>query len=220
MLPGMAGNGFFTAGGGGLAASTIFLWRGLDATPVDEVSLATGTLVGNAYVDTTNGWLMCDGTGDWLTFPGGSIDVEAPGDWTFECHVQGGDGGSGLVARSSSGNSRFILYNGPGTYSYYASAFPGEFVVGSSSANGSVRHVAIVRDGNTWRQYIDGVQQDTETWTGAHTTSSDNLYIGADPFNLGARDTTAKLGRVKFSNVCLYPSGTSFASSIPSRFDP
>ncbi len=208
-----------------LAPTTTFLTRFTASPPVDEVSLGTGTLVGNATADTANSRLTTDGTGDWCTFAASSV-FDLAGDFTLEAHTdQAAAQVGGLLGHVDShvtNVGRWVIYcNGDGSFDFYADNIRGIPIVGSAGAqfNGTEKHVAICRESNTWRCYVAGVQkQSTAALSGTIGSTSAVLYIGTDPFSTTARDIAAHIGRVKISNSCLYPGGTTFTP--PARTDP
>ena len=72
-------------------------------------------------------------------------------------------------------------------------------------------HVAFVRDGNTTRQYINGIQNGTGNVTGFTVRTSTgplnvgNLYVGS------TNDVNGYISNFRLVNgTCLYPSGTTF----------
>ena len=70
-------------------------------------------------------------------------------------------------------------------------------------------HIAGVRQGNTFRIYVNGVQEGT-------TTNSGAIHDPTTPFIIGAVTASGSAGlkgymdQVRISNVCRYPDGTSF----------
>ena len=70
-------------------------------------------------------------------------------------------------------------------------------------------HIAGVRQGNTFRIYVNGVQEGT-------TTNSGAIHDPTTPFVIGAVTASGSAGlkgymdQVRISNVCRYPDGTSF----------
>lgn len=201
---------------------TLFLCRMNVSPPIDEVSSATGTLVGNASIDTGNSQLVLDGAGDWLTFSGSAINDEfGGGDFTieFHCDMAAAQVG-GIAGRDPSGNTRWTFYcSGTGNMSFYANAFStGSAVVGANSMlNGSEHHFALVREGSTYRLYRDGVQAASSTWASGPTTGTGTFYIGTDPFSTTGRDMAGRISRFKISNICRYSSGSTFTP--PARTD-
>lgn len=208
---------------------TTFLTRFSSSPPVDEVSSASGTLSGNASCDTTNKRLNLDGTGDRCRFAGGDVNTSVGVGWTIEAHVSvvSGTNNGTIAARSAASTGGWwfaYALNPPGSpvraCEFYAYEWDG-LVLPLLQANNAFpdateRHVAVVRDGTTWRMYVDGVQSSTATWSGAPTNSTLPLDIGM--FDATAdTDLQGTIGRVKVSNFCRYPGGTTFTP--PSRTD-
>ena len=73
-------------------------------------------------------------------------------------------------------------------------------------------HVAGVRDGNTLRLYINGVQENTTSISGSPDTSSAPFAFTALRSN-GDAGLTGYMDEIRVSNNCRYTSGTSFTPS-------
>tara|TARA_B100000287_G_scaffold280183_1_gene264055 strand:- start:952 stop:2220 length:1269 start_codon:yes stop_codon:yes gene_type:complete len=73
-------------------------------------------------------------------------------------------------------------------------------------------HVAGVRDGNTLRLYINGVQENTTSISGSPDTSSAPFAFTALRTN-GDSGLTGYMDEIRVSNSCRYTSGTSFTPS-------
>jgi len=73
-------------------------------------------------------------------------------------------------------------------------------------------HVAGVRDGNTLRLYINGVQEATTSISGSPDTSSAPFAFTALRSN-GDAGLTGYMDEIRVSNNCRYTSGTSFTPS-------
>lgn len=194
-------------------ANTLFLARFRQSPPVNEVGNVAGTLVGGAACDTANAQLVLDGVGDWATWAGGAtFDVTA--NWTAEYLTdQASSEVGGAFARSASGTSRYAFYApGDGHIRFFADAFDVAvpLLAAGIVLNGSEHHIAVCRDGGTWRMYVDGVQVATNAWAGAPANSGDTFFVGTDALLSSSRDIAARLGRVKLSNVARYPAGTPF----------
>lgn len=210
-------------------ANTVFLTRFAAATPTEEVSGVSGSFAGGASCDTANKQLVLDGTGDWATWPSPSSNAAMTGrysvttNWTMEVHTNlAAAQVGGIMSRGATGGSRYALYcSGSGNVAFYADAFStGVPVVDSSAANldGNEHHIAVVRDGGTYRMYFDGVQVDSQAWASAPAnTSLIGLFIGTDEASTTTRDVAGRIARFKLSDVCRYPSGTTFTP--PTRFD-
>lgn len=194
-----------------LASSTLFLCRFGVSPPLDEVSLNTGTLVGNATVNTGNNYVTTDGTGDWVTFPASTVFDLNTTDFTLEVHASVASGQvGGIVGHTAGGLGRWAIFcNGNGTIDIYFDNANGGIPMGNfgaGAANGTMRHFAMVRQGSAWKTYIDGVNKTTANVPGAVGSQSVPMYIGTDPFNTTSRDIAANIGRVKISNTPLWTS--------------
>lgn len=210
-----AGSGVPAAagGGGGLDANTTFLTRFTASPPVDEVSLATGTLAGNATCDTANSRITLDGAGDWCIYTSTSV-FDLPGDFTIELYADCAAAEvGGLAGRKPAGNpGRWVMYcAGDGSLGFYADNISGvPLVFAAGVLDGSNKHIAICRESDTWRLYKAGAQVNSSVTAGSIGSASANLYIGTDPFADTSRDVAGHIGRFKISNTCRYPGGTGF----------
>ena len=70
-------------------------------------------------------------------------------------------------------------------------------------------HIAAVRQGNTFRIYVNGVQEGTTTNSGAIHDPTTPFIIGAVNQG-GSAGIQGHLDQLRISNVCRYPDGTSF----------
>jgi hypothetical protein len=199
------------SGSANVDSNTMFLTRFDTTTPVDLMSGANGTLVGNANCDTTNKKLVLDGVGDYCSFGGGSpFNLGIGGSGTLELHTDlAAAQVGGLVSRSGSGTSRYALYcNGAGNVAFYADGFSaGTPLLNYTFLDGLPHHIAIVRNGsgaNNWSMYVDGILRAQNTWAGAPTASLNPFYIGNDVADLANRDVAGGIWRVKISNSARY----------------
>lgn len=196
-------------------ANTLFLCRFNTATPKNEVGNVNGTLVGNAFCDTAGSQLVCDGTGDWATWAGGStFDVTT--NWTTEFHTNHNDTSlTGTSARSATGNTRYCFnFPGDGRVQFFIEIFDNVIallaVAPASALDGNEHHIAVCRDGGTWYSYFDGVSTDQEITALAPTNSANDFFIGTDALASSSRDIQGRFGRVKLSNIARYPGGIAF----------
>lgn len=207
--------------------TTRFLTRFSSATPFDEISGASGTLSGNANCDTTNMRLNLDGTDDYCTFTGSAVNTDMGAGWTVEAHANVVNGtADGLICgrEGLSAGGWFLWYSldPPGSaikacqfYSYEWDGSVAPLLTATNVFSSNVeRIIAVVRDGGVWRMYVDGVQAASASWSGAPANSTLPFRIGKDFLGAG-RDMQGTVGRVKVSNVCLYPNGTTYTP--PSR---
>lgn len=201
------------AAGGGGGSSTLFLCRFGASPPVDEITSNTGTLVGNATVNIANNYLTTDGTGDWVTFPASADYNLNTTDFTLEVHASIASGQFGGIVCHRTGTtagSWALFCNGDGTIDVYFDAINGGSPVGNfagGAANGTMRQYVVVRQGNTWKTFLAGVQKTSQSISGSVGAGTGDLYVGTDPFNATARDIAANIGRVKISNTALWTSG-------------
>jgi len=167
-----------------------------------------------------------DGTGDYLSVADNAAFTLGSGNFTIECFVYTGVTGSQIYLAgqtASSGlntSSSFSLQKTSGN-KLLAYVFSGATDYGAtSSADLPVNqwvHIAFVRDGNTTRLYINGVQDGTANVTGVTINdSSSQLAVGRNgefatgPWNGYVSNFRFVVG------TCLYPNGTTFTpSTVP-----
>lgn len=147
-----------------------------DMTIVDSSPLANTVSIGgaariapNEKVFGTHGYVNHNGTnatGNFfsVTISGGNGNLT--GDFTIELFVR--DGGNNCIFYSS---TMGYLYNG--AYQGYGGANLG---IPTSHNTGQWRHLAVVRSGSTLASYLDGVRQNTLTYSS--TISVGTLYFG------------------------------------------
>lgn len=144
---------------------------------------STATVGGSAYFD---------GTGDYLAFPNSALFSFASSSFTIECwiNVSSTSNYSIYVNSDSSNNLGVTFYVGSGTVYTYVTAPAGNIVYGmtgpaSSVAIGVWTHVAFVRNGSTFTNYVNGVAGTSVTNANAMPSSQANCYIGTS-FNASA----------------------------------
>lgn len=193
-------------------ANTLVLIRYGVSPPLEEISGGSLTLSGNATVDTTNHWMTCDGTGDWASASNTNGLNPPAGDFTMEMHMKvpaAQSGGS--VARRAGINpgSWAWFHNGNGTIDIYFDNISGSPLLNfaAGAADDTMKHYALVRSGNTWTTYINGVQKGTTTNSGTVGNALATFSIATDTFNSTARDISGNFGRFKISNVARWTSG-------------
>ena len=175
-----------------------------------------------------------DGTDDYLEIDDHSDFDLGTNDWTLECFVRPfrstAQVWQSLVMHADNGASyagsqwwwaNNISTNGLSYISCYIynSAGNAYKVVTSGPtghmAEGRWAHVAVVRDSDTMRLYVDGVQKDTEDVTGWTMNScSEPVRIGSD--GGGNYDMDGAISNVRIVNgTCLYTQGSS-GFTVPS----
>lgn len=168
------------------------------STIVTDSSLAAhgnGSCFGQAQISSPNGKF---GTGA-LSFPGNNyVTFPHSADWEFstgdftvdwwEYRIAGGSGGNSSFAREvasalppwifgySSAGNRQIYISSDGVNWNIATGATCHF---GSYSNGVWDHLAIVRNGTTFRAFKNGVQQ--TTWTSAAA-----IFANANPLSIGA----------------------------------
>ena len=86
-----------------------------------------------------------------------------------------------------------------------------------SSAVGSWVHVALVRQGTTYRMYIDGTQETSGTGS-ATDFAQHNFAVGDAMVNGGGVAQNSYIDDFRLSNTAVYPDGTTF--TVPSAAHP
>jgi hypothetical protein len=203
---------WFGASGGTPDANTLYLIRYNVSPPTEEITNTPLTLAGNASVDTTNHWMTCDGTGDWATLSS-TTGLNVPsGNFTIEQHmkVPAAQSGGSIARRAGiNAGSWAWFHNGNGTIDIYFDNISGSPLLNfaAGAADDTMKHYALVRSGNTWTTYINGVQKGTTTNSGTVGTALATFSIATDAFNSTARDISGNFGRMKISNVARWTSG-------------
>ena len=193
-------------------------------------NLRTNNLSGEQGQNAIRGSVFFDGTGDKLSVPN-SADVRlGSNDFTMEAWVKFGDvqgtwdtilgmydegndrRAYHLVRYNNVGaaeNGRLYMYvNTDGTSGGYAN------VSGGFISINDWHHVAGVRDGNTLRVYINGVQVGSSSFSGTiYNNTTDPLFIG----DVESDDTKIMNGFISnvrlINGTCIYPNGTTFTPS-------
>ena len=209
-----------------------------DTSPSGTASLGTPAGVNGFHLDfsdnSSNAALGTDSSGLGTTLPGvsfdGSGDVVSSADhsdftlgtndWTIEYFVNPASFETYDVTVSKYGNSSYswwhaFLSDGSLIFYLYDSSSNSVTVTSTTAFTANKwAHVAIVRDGNTLRMYVDGVQEDTTSitgWTVHDSTAA--VTIGED--GDGNYDFSGVISNVRIVNgTCLYPNGTTF--TVPS----
>ncbi len=158
----------------GTDASTTFTDDNTNRTAV------TVTAVGNAQIDTAYDKFgaasgLLDGN-DYLKMnPTSASDLAiGSGDFTIECYVRFTNLSSGMIIDSrgspQNGSGWCWYVGGSSTLRWYYNF--GDRITSSSLSTNTWYHVALVREGNDHKMYLDGVQ------TGATYTASNTYVIG------------------------------------------
>ena len=171
-------------------------------------------------VGTTLPGVSFDGSGDVVSSADHSDFTLGTNDWTIEYFVNPASFETYDVTVSKYGNSSYSWWHafssdGSLIFYLYDSSLNSVAVTSTTAFTANKwAHVAIVRDGDTLRMYVDGVQEDTTSitgWTVYDSTAA--VTIGED--GDGNYDFSGVISNVRIVNgTCLYPNGTTF--TVPS----
>ena len=169
-------------------------------------------------VATNGGSAYFDGTGDYLTVPDSTAFTLGANDFTIECWVNASNTSSPMIAAQtdsalsvlsfyiiiSSGAFQCVLQDASSAYKVISGT-------GGSIVANTWCHVAFVRNGNTARAYVNGVQKGTVDVTGFTVRNSADVFgVGGG----GAYTGNPYAGYISnfrlVNGTCLYPSGTTF----------
>lgn len=167
---------------------------------------------------------ILDGSTDYADMPDHADFAFGSGDYTIEvlCNNQGTDTesyrtvlaqGDSSVTSSTIGFSiqpHATPISAPRALTYTDSVL--EVTAGTTDFNGDSadRNVTFVRDGDTQRLYIDGVEEGTNAVTGSNVDGSNKIAIGRPGENDGSYwSGTIRAIRIT-KGVCRYPDGTTF----------
>lgn len=149
----------------------------------------TVTAYGDAQVDTAikkygSGSIMFDGNGDYLLVDDNDAFEVVSDDFTIELWA---------YPNSVSGVCDLILKRVHMGYTPYSIVLSDDDVVSYCSGGsnwdvqmtasntltaGAWHHIALVRDGSTFRLFVDGIQGATDTYSGSMVSNSGKLVIG------------------------------------------
>jgi hypothetical protein len=201
---------------------------GADGSVVFTDSAATPntfTVNGHAQIDTAQSKfggasMLLDGTGDWIESASFGPQNFATGDWTIELWVRPNAVAVKLLVNKgiTTSFSPFLLYltasNQPAVQGHNSATGLQYNIAGAGALSvGTWYHVAAVRDGNTIRLYLNGVQVNSVAMSATlYHDSAAPLSIGA--YENGTNAFNGWIDEVRITKgVCRYPSGTTF--SVP-----
>lgn len=190
-------------------------FEGPDGSTVDFVdssaSAKTVSIVGSPRLEDSERYFglssgVFDGSGDYLFFAD-HADWTPAGNFTFDTWARW----NALAATqylfthfTNATNRYFLSVSSAGalTFSVISS---GSTIVTMSSSNGAVaadgawRHIAVVRNGNVWRIYVNGTSVATTTDSDSIPNFTSWFYIGAD--HAGANNFNGWLDEFRVSRV-------------------
>jgi hypothetical protein len=169
------------------------------------------TFNGNAQIDTaqsvfsSGGSLLLDGTGDYIQLANNSLFSIASGDFTVECWVRRNASKLQCVCtkKPTSGSSEWALFVNASNQLQGQAFNATVAVINISStatiANATWTHVALARQGSTWRIFVGGNLEASATESpGAPTSNSRPLLIGRDEA-FPARDFNGWIDEFRFT---------------------
>ncbi len=187
--------------------------------------LKTNKLAGPGGTNAIDGSLFFDGSGR-LSVPNsvdvrvGSDDftieawirVENPGDWTTIIGMWDSSATRRTYAlqRKKSDSKLYLYVSADGSNTVSATAT--QYAYGGNVTLGDWHHVAGVRDGNTIRAYLNGVEVGNASFTASIlNNTTDALFIGDTEVTAGGEAFNGYMSNVRMvKGTCLYPSGTTF----------
>jgi len=143
-----------------------------------------------------------DGTGDYLTAPSNTAFEFSSGNFTVECWVYFSSVASAqyVIAGNPGTSVNWTFYTAAtGTLNYYLSSNGTTWDIASAVLIGNISvgqwyHVALVRNGNTFTPYFNGV-------AGTTTTSSAAIFSGSQPVYLGGVGSSYFTGYISNARI-------------------
>ena len=177
-------------------------------SPIQQMFLGTGSssvLVGG------NNSVVFDGSGDYLSLANSSDFDFGSGDFTIECWLKPANNSSimGLVSKRTgggTGNTNFVIYQSGLAmklwFSDGSNYFINEMETSNSLSYNNWNHVAVVRNGTSFKVYMAGTQVGSATSSSTIASTSRPLYIGCDhPGNVHLNGRISNLRIVKGTAV-------------------
>jgi len=170
-------------------SNTKLLLNMADGQAIDSAAQNNLTLYGTAKTSTAQkkfgtASLLLDGNSDYATFPeNGANDIDGGGNWTVEFFWRFVNKTSPSIQEIISKGSGFQLYTINGSLSFALSANnSGSYFINSTGGttldNDTFYHIALVKNGTSYKLYLNGTSD-------LSATSSSNIDTGGDPWFLG-----------------------------------
>jgi len=186
--------------GGDVFTKLLLHFDGADASTVFTDSSTGGagsphalTANGNAQIDTAQSKFggasgLFDGSGDWISTPDHADFTLGSGDFTIDLWFRRNATGTQMLAgqisstAAAASSAWYIQCQNAGNLLNAGISNGTSFTILQSTTalpvDGLWHHVAFVRSGNTLRLFLDGVQEDTDTFIGAVNDGAVTLSIG------------------------------------------
>jgi hypothetical protein len=154
--------------------------------------------------------IQFDGTGDYLTVPASDDWNLGSGDFTIDFWILTTSSVSYECALNRPSSSSFtsgnyaLLYNqgtANGLMAFWCADYSSSsamLVATTSIRDGGWHHIAVVRNGTSWKLYIDGTAEASRTSSLSIGTSAQALYIGNDR-NFAPRDMAGYIDELRVS---------------------
>jgi hypothetical protein len=195
-----------------------------NAAIFDNAILNNLETVADAQISTSvfkygTGSMKFDGTGDYLSSPPKTAFNLGTGNFTIECWINFTNLTASPVFAGQTNNtlgelSFYLSVSSTGAFisSVQNSGYVYKTITSSTGVitSGTWYHISLVRDGNTNRQYVNGVQTGTIDVTGFTVRSSVDVF-GVGGTLYAAALPTGYIDDFRFTKgICRYPSGTTF----------
>ena len=178
--------------------NTQLLLNCTNASIYDGAMINDFETVGNAQVSTSvkkfgTGSMAFDGTGDYLAGPYNPVYNFGAGNFTIECWMYFNSVAVGQepLAGCNTSSLNWAWYtNNTGTLNYFLSSNGSSWDIASAVLMGNIAtgqwyHIALVRNGNVFTPYVNGVAGTTTTSSATIYNATNPLYVGGLPAGYG-----------------------------------
>jgi hypothetical protein len=182
------------------------------------------TAVGNAQIDTAQSKFggasaLFDGTGDGLSIQPSTDFILGTNNWTVEFWIRPISTGYNTIlfdTRATTGANALTLYYTSNTVTYFTGG--SIRITGSNWTVNTWQHIALVRNGNDHKLYINGTQSgSTYTATNSITSVQNFVTVGCNSDTPYGASFNGHIDEVRVSNTARYtanftPSTTPFVN--------